>query len=177
MRILFFLSPFLLLFGCTDTSIRSTKEPLTAIAKLDVNRYLGRWYEIASHPNRFQKGCVATSATYSLHANGEISVLNECLDKSLSGPPRSARGKAWAVDETKAKLKVSFFWPFRGNYWVIEIGSEYEYSVIGEPDGKYIWILSRTRKMDDRVYQGILERLKAKGYSVDAITRTLQPDN
>jgi apolipoprotein D and lipocalin family protein len=164
-----------LIVGCTEKSIRSSEAPLASVERIELSRYLGKWFEIASRPNRFQKDCVATTATYSLDPEGEISIINECLDKTLTGKVRSAKGRAWPVDETNSKLKVSFFWPFKGDYWILEIGRNYEYSVIGEPAGKYIWILSRQPKMDEQILQGIFARLKLRGYSVEAISRTLQP--
>lgn len=170
-----FLPLAFLLISCTETPIRHSDVPLSAVDKVDLNRYLGTWYEIASRPNRFQKGCVATKATYSLEKDNRIKILNECRNESLTGKPRSAEGHAWAVDDTNAKLKVTFFRPFTGDYWILELGANYEYSVIGEPDGRYLWILSRTPKMDEKVYQGILDRLKSRGYDVSAVSRTLQP--
>ena len=91
--------------------------------------------------------------------------INECYDKSFSGKLRSAKGKAWAVDkETNARLKVSFFWPFAGDYWIIDLGQDYEYAVIGHPERKYLWILSRTPTIADNVYQSILTRLQKQEY-------------
>lgn len=163
------------LTGCSESPIRISNKPLTTVPKIELNRYLGKWFEIASRPNRFQRGCVATKATYSLEADGKLSILNECLDKTLTGKARSAKGRAWPVDETNSKLKVSFFWPFSGDYWILEVGDNYEYSVIGEPEGKYIWILSRQPKMEETLLQSILARLKSRGYSVEAILKTPQP--
>jgi apolipoprotein D and lipocalin family protein len=177
MKWIMLLVTVMLAAGCTEHAIRKSTEPLTAVPQLDLARYAGKWFEIASRPNRFQKGCVATTATYTLAADGTVNVLNECRDQTLDGKIRSATGKAWLVDDTHAKLKVSFFWPFRGDYWVLELGKNYEYTVIGEPAGRYVWILSRERKMDPAVFQGILDRLKSRGYSVEAITKTLQPES
>ena len=145
---------------------------LRTVPFVDLNRYVGEWYEIARYPNRFQKGCVGSKATYSLTDDGKIKVKNECFDGSFSGELRSAEGKAWVVDkETNAKLKVSFFWPFAGDYWIIELGPEYEYAVIGHPDRKYLWILSRSPDLDEKVYQSILTMVQEQGYDTEKLIR------
>ena len=150
--------------SCLDLKEQMGKKSLTTVDHVDLNRYLGKWYEIARYPNRFQKGCVGSRATYSLRDDGKISVLNECYEEGTD-KLRQAKGKAWIVDKkTNAKLKVSFFWPFSGDYWIIELGKDYDYVVIGHPDRKYLWILSRTREMRDELYNDILARLKLFGY-------------
>jgi apolipoprotein D and lipocalin family protein len=94
-------------------------------------------------------------------------------DASASGKLRSAKGKAWVVDkQSNAKLKVSFFWPFAGDYWVIDLGENYEYAVVGHPDRKYLWVLSRTPEMDENVYQAILDRLQKQEYDTSKLFRT-----
>jgi apolipoprotein D and lipocalin family protein len=154
---------------------RAPSAPLTTVSHVDLNRYMGEWYEIARYPNSFQKGCVGSKATYTLLDDGKVSVLNECYDGSLSGKLRSAKGKAWVIDkETNAKLKVSFFWFFAGDYWIIDLGSDYEYAVIGHPKRKYLWILSRTKEMDEEVYEGILSLLRDKQYDTSKLTKTIQ---
>ncbi len=154
----------ILLLGClADKGI--IMKPLQTVNFVDLNRYIGKWYEIARYPNSFQKSCVGSMATYSLRDDGKINVVNECYNKSFSGKLHSAKGKAWVVDkETNARLKVSFFWPFAGDYWIIELGQDYEYAVIGHPRRKYLWILSRTPVMADDVYQSILTRLQEQEY-------------
>ena len=145
---------------------------LTTTPFVDLSRYVGQWYEIARYPNRFQKNCVGSKANYSLTDDGKIKVINECYDNSFSGKLRTAKGKAWVVDnETNAKLKVSFFWPFSGDYWIIDLGQEYEYAVIGHPDRKYLWILSRSPDMDDKVYQSILAMLQEQEYDTEKLIR------
>ena len=134
---------------------------LNVVPYVDLKRYSGEWYEISRYPNRFQKGCFGSKATYTLRDDGKIEVLNQCNDSSLSGKLRVAKGIAWAVDKnTNAKLKVSFFWPFSGDYWIIELGKDYEYAVVGHPKREYLWILSRTKVMDSTVYNGILHRIE-----------------
>ena len=152
----------------------STISPPTVVRHVDLDRYLGKWYEIARYPNRFQKGCVASTAVYSLHEDGSIHVLNECSKGSLKGSIRRAEGKAWVVDkDTQAKLKVQFFWPFRGDYWIIDLGRDYEYAVVGHPKRKYLWILSRTPEMKTEVYQLILEGIVRNGYDTGRLIRTV----
>jgi apolipoprotein D and lipocalin family protein len=164
----------LLLYGCFADKGNSLK-PLKTVHSVDLNRYVGQWYEISRYPNSFQKRCVGSRATYTLRDDGKISVLNECYDKSFEGKLRSAKGKAWAVDkETNARLKVSFFWPFAGDYWIIDLGQEYEYAVIGHPERKYLWILSRSPEMAEEVYQSILARLQRQKYDTAKLIRTEQ---
>jgi apolipoprotein D and lipocalin family protein len=160
----------------TTTTDRLGLPPLQTVAKVDLSRYTGTWFEIASYPQRFQRGCTGTTATYTLRDAGEIGVVNRCRKGSLDGVEDSAEGRARVVDtSTNAKLEVTFFWPFWGDYWVIDLGERYEYAVVGHPSRDYLWILSRTPHMEDAVYQGILDRLRAKGYPLDRLQNTLQP--
>lgn len=154
---------------------RSQIQPLQTMPYVDLNRYTGTWYEIARYPNSFQKDCVGSRATYSLRDDGRISVLNECYDRTFEGKIRSAKGTARVVDSaTNAKLKVSFFWPFYGPYWIIDLGKDYEFAVIGHPKRQYLWILSRSKDMDQNVYEAILERLRQQQYDTTKLMRTLQ---
>ena len=161
--------------GCTKMD-KKTPKPVETVTFVDLNRYVGVWYEIARYPNSFQEGCVGSRATYALRDDGKVSVLNECYDGSLSGKLRSAKGKAWVVDkETNAKLKVSFFWFFAGDYWIIELDDEYTYVVVGHPKRKYLWILSRTKTMNDNTYEGIVKRLSdVHHYDISKLIRTPQ---
>ncbi len=165
------------LLGCTEsTTARLDLPPLEAVAKVDIERYLGTWYEIASYPQRYQEGCTGTTATYTLRDDGEIDVLNECRKDSLDGPEDVAEGRARVVDRTtNAKLEVSFFWPFWGDYWIIDLGPDYEYAVVGHPSRDYLWILSRTPTLDDGTYDAILGRLEEKEYPLDRLRKTVQP--
>ena len=115
---LIFIAVFLL-SGCAT----APQTALPVVPELDLDRYMGTWHEIARYEHSFQKGCTQSKATYVKKSDSEIAVTNECL---VSGKRKSANGKAWIVDpETPAKLKVSFFWPFRGDYWVIDLGIDY----------------------------------------------------
>ncbi len=143
---------------------------LKTVDHVDIERYMGTWYEIAKFPQRFEDGLVGITATYSLLPNGKVRVLNSGYVGDFNGKLKTAKGKAWVVDKrTNAKLKVSFFWPFAGDYWVIEVGKDYEYAVVSEPSKRYLWILSRTPKMDKVVYGDILERLNKNGFNISII--------
>jgi apolipoprotein D and lipocalin family protein len=166
-----------LLSGCaTTTTARLHLPPLETVAHVDLGRYLGTWYEIASFPQSFQRGCTASTASYAKRSDGQIDVVNRCRQDSIDGPEKSAHGRARVVDKSSnAKLEVSFFRPFWGDYWIIELGSDYEYAVVGHPSRDYLWILSRTPSMDSRLYEAILARLAAAGYDTGRLTRTPQP--
>jgi apolipoprotein D and lipocalin family protein len=143
---------------------------LKTVDHVDIERYMGTWYEIAKFPQRFEDGLVGITATYSLLPNGKVRVLNSRYVGDFNGKLKTAKGKAWVVDKkTNAKLKVSFFWPFAGDYWIIELGKDYEYAVVSEESRRYMWILSRTPKMDERIYEEILERLKRNGFDISII--------
>jgi apolipoprotein D and lipocalin family protein len=150
-----------------------TKEEQTAlevVPHVDLQKYLGKWYEIAHLPARFQEGCTDTTATYTLAGNGNISVLNECR---RNGKAKQAKGKAKVVDKNSgAKLKVTFFWPFYGDYWILNLGKDYDYAVVGTPNRKYLWILNRTPQMDDTLFSQLLDSVKAKGFDVNNLIKT-----
>ena len=149
--------------------------PLQVVPYVNLERYTGTWYEIARYPHRFQEGCMESSATYTLIEHEKIGVLNQCRKNSLEGELSTARGKAWVVDtETNAKLKVRFFWPFSGDYWIIDLGENYDYAVVGHPNRNYLWILSRTPRMDDTLYNQILDRLRKQHYELAPLIKTLQ---
>jgi apolipoprotein D and lipocalin family protein len=160
----------MLLAACTTDGSQSP--PLEVVSGVDLARYAGRWYEIASFPQRFQKGCTDSRAEYSIRPDGDIEVLNSCL---RDGKVDTAKGRAWVVDKaTNAKLKVSFFWPFRGDYWIIDLGRDYEYAVVSAPSMKYLWILSRTPQMEEQRYQEIVTHLNDRGFDVTRLNRTPQ---
>ena len=162
-------------FLACASGMKKELPPLEVVAFVDLNRYAGTWYEISRYPNRFQKGCVGTTATYTIHKDGKIDVLNQCRKGMLNGEISSVKGTAWVVDnKTNAKLKVSFFWPFSGHYWIIDLGENYDYAVVGHPDRKYLWILSRSPKMDEKIYNLILEKLKLQFYDINKLIKTLQ---
>jgi apolipoprotein D and lipocalin family protein len=163
-------------FACAKTTTERLGLPvLQTVPTVEVNRYLGTWYEISSFPQRFQKGCNATTANYSLRSDGEIEVINRCNKDALNGPEDVAQGRARVVDKTtNARLEVSFFRPFWGDYWIIDLGENYEYAVVGNPSRDYLWILSRTPTLEAAIYDGILERLTKQGYEPSRLVLTAQ---
>ncbi|HEY3445558.1 MAG TPA: lipocalin family protein [Myxococcales bacterium] len=166
-----------LLAGCATTTTEHLRlPPLQTVAKVDLQRYLGTWYEIASFPQSFQEGCTATTANYALRPDGEIDVLNRCRKDRLDGKEKESLGRARVVDSaSNAKLEVSFFRPFWGAYWIIDLADDYSYAVVGHPGRDYLWILSRTPTMEEGTYQGILKKLQAMSYETGRLERTLQP--
>ncbi len=165
------------LAGCSpSTTDRLRLPPLETVRRVDLARYVGTWYEIASFPQSFQRGCVATTATYTIRDDGDVDVLNRCRKDALDGPEKSARGRARVVDRaTNAKLEVGFVRPFWGDYWIVDLGADYQWAVVGHPGRDYLWILARAPALQDATYQGILERLRAQGYDTSRLVRTLQP--
>ncbi len=137
----------LLLFAFWFAGCSMKSPPLDTVSKVDINRYLGTWYEIARYEHSFEVGCEEVSATYTLRDDGDIKVLNQCTLED--GTKKEAQGVAYATDESNSKLKVSFFRPFYGNYWILMLAEDYSYAVIGEPKREYFWILSREQKMDE----------------------------
>ena len=141
---------------------------------VDLQRYLGRWFEIARYEQSFQKGCAGVTADYSLLEDGSIRVLNRC--RKPGGEVDEARGRAKVVDPTtSAKLKVSFFGPFYGDYWVLDHDDDYSWSIVGEPSGRYLWILARSPTPPDTEVAELIGRTRAMGYDTSMLLRTVQP--
>lgn len=158
------------LFGCGS----SNYAPLDTVDRVDVQRYLGKWYEIAKFPNSFQKNIYGATAEYSLIDSSTIRVINSGYKDSLNGEVEQAKGKAFVVENSgNAKLRVQFFWPFRGDYWILELDKEkYSYVVVGEPGRKYLWILGREPKLDDATYNMLVEKCKQKGFDITKLEKT-----
>ena len=148
--------------------------PLQTVERVDLGRYAGKWYEIATIPMSFQKGCTGVTANYTIRPDGDVDVVNTCRKETLDGPERQATAKAWSVDPSNAKLVVRFFWPFTGDYWIIDLDPDYRWAVVGHPSREYLWILSRTPQMDPATYDGILARLRAQSYDTTKLVKTPQ---
>lgn len=160
------------LFSCKSAGELST------VTNVELERYSGKWYEIARLPNRFEKGMECITATYTLKDNGKVEVLNQGYSVKNKGKLNSAKGKAWVPDaKHQGRLKVSFFWPFSGDYYIIELGENYEYALVGAPSRKYLWILSRTKEIDDSLYLELLEKARTKGFDITSIIKVHQNCN
>ena len=164
--------PFVLAFVLTQASANEFP-PLQTVSSVELSRYLGEWNQIAFFPTRFQKNCtIDTTANYSLNKDGTIHVRNECSRDN--GKRVSIEGKARIVDsETNAKLKVKFFWfAPAGDYWIIDLGVNYDYAVVGTPNRKYLWILSRSKTMGKDLYSTLVESAKRQGFPVEKLQIT-----
>jgi apolipoprotein D and lipocalin family protein len=164
----------LLLSACAGSPgpVGNTAVPQPA-KSVELNRYLGRWFEMARYEAPFQKGCEAVTADYSLRDDGTITVINSCRQGAVDGKAKVATGKAKVVDAaTGAKLKVSFFGPFYGDYWVLDRADDYSWSIVGEPSGRYLWILTRAAKPDAAIRAQLEARVKALGYDWSLIRPT-----
>lgn len=161
-----------LVLALIGLSTSAAERPVRVVDAVDVERYMGLWYSIASIPTRFERGCIqGTTAEYTLQDDGTIEVVNTCY--SAEGTPDIARGHAWLPDDAEpGKLKVSFvrflgFWWFGAPYWIIDLAPDYSYAVVGHPSRQYGWILSRTPTLPEDVLAGIVARLEAQGYTFD----------
>ncbi len=154
----------------------TTNASLQTTSFVDLGRYVGTWYEIARFPNRFQRNCIGdVTAEYTRRSDGKIAVVNTC--KKSNGALSQARGTAKIADSaTNSKLKVTFFWPFYGDYWILDFAPDYSYAIIGEPKRKYLWILSRTPIMDSALYEKLLQRIAAMGYDPKKLVKTPQSE-
>ena len=150
---------------------------LQTVSRVKLDRYVGTWYEIARLPNSFQDQCVGhVTADYRQLDGGNIEVVNRCLDEK--GMMDEARGLARIVDpSTNAKLEVSFvsvfgwrlFW---GDYWIIGLGDDYEYVVVGMPSRKYAWVLARSTELSPKVRSHVRQILIRAGYDPEKLVTT-----
>lgn len=174
-RVATFLLVGVTMWGGQPAQAADSQVPLEVVPSVDLTRYAGKWYEIARLPNRFQRGCAGnTTATYTLRRDGKLTVQNEC--RKADGRPTSARGTARVADSQgpNAKLKVTFFWPFSGDYWIIGLDPEYRWAVVGEPGRNYLWILSREPQLDPALYERIVRRVQQQGFDTGRLLKTSQ---
>ena len=158
----------------TKLVLADSKPLLPTVSSVDLTRYVGKWYEIARYPNWFEKAYVTdVTAEYTARQDGKITVVNSC--RRADGTIKTSKGEATVEDqETHAKLKVTFFKPFYGKYWVIDLAADYSYAVVGEPTRKYLWILSRTPRMSAETYGKISQRVRELGYDPAKLIQTAQ---
>jgi apolipoprotein D and lipocalin family protein len=175
MKIKLILIGIITLIQCTSGFAmgKSPLTPIESVKNVDLNRYLGKWYEIARLPQIFEKDCVGVTAEYSLRSDGKIIVNNTCRKNSCEAAPKSAPGIARVVDtENHSKLKVSFFWPFEGDYWILDLDPNYQYAVVGSPDRKSFWILSRTPSLSSEFVDRLISQFQDQGFDLSQIVRT-----
>lgn len=162
-------------FGLTSIAalaLYSKNKSLSTVQYVELDKYLGKWYEIAAFPQRFELGCSHTTAEYSLNGDGSIRVINTCVK---DGKIKVAKGRATVTDtQTNAKLAVQFQWPFKGKYWIIGLAHDYSYALVGHPNRKYLWVLGRKPEMDTQTYNYLVNLAANKGFDVRELVKTEQ---
>lgn len=171
----FLIAMFAGLSACTNLSSmpvgnRNVPEPAKAV---ELERYLGRWYELYRYDAPFQRNCESVAADYSRNADGSFKVLNSCRKGAVDGPVKSAKGRAKIVDfASQAKLKISFFGPFYGAYWVLDHDDDYQWSIVGEPSGRFLWVLARDPKPSENRKAMLRRRVQELGYDWALVRET-----
>ena len=169
-----FLAAIMAVTGCAQGPVgnHAVPEPTKAV---DLQKYLGRWYEIARYEAIFERDCEAVTADYSLRPDGKIKVVNSCHRERLEATVESAEAQAYVVDGSQnAKLRVSFFWPFFGNYWILDHGDAYDWSIVGEQSGRYLWLLFRTPHPTEALEKTVKDRAAVMGYDLGLLMETKQ---
>ncbi len=163
----------LALAGCAggESTVRT-------VPSVDLTRYAGTWYEVARYPNRFEDGsrlnCADVTAEYSLRPDGQVGVVNRCRN-AVDGEQKDARGTAYAVEGAGgAKLRVSFFWPFYGDYWVLGLAPDYGWAVVGDPGRDYLWVLSRTAVLPAGAFAAAMDSARLQGFDTARLKWTTQ---
>ncbi|RSK24710.1 lipocalin family protein [Hymenobacter metallilatus] len=155
---------------------RKAHPDLPTVAHVDLHKYAGLWYEVARLPTRFEKGCQHVTAEYKLRPDGKVNVRNTCHKEGLNGPAETATAVARAVDATNARLKVQFFWPFEGDYWILDLDhADYQYALVGEPERKNLWILSRQPHLERNLRDRLVAKGRELGFPVENLIFTPQP--
>lgn len=163
------------LSACAAPPVNRAGAAALDVKPITLDRYVGRWFEIARFPNNFEESCAGVTAEYAARPDGKVSVVNTCHKDTPEGQARQSIGTARVVDAaSNAKLKVSFFWPFEGDYWVLDRAEDYSWALVGEPSGRYLWILAREPRLSDGLKADLLGRLQARGYNTDALSWTAQ---
>ena len=178
MRPLTLLAAAFALTACASAEYRDTSVPIETVARVDLERYAGKWYEIARFPNWFEEGCAGVTAEYALRPDGRVDVRNTCLEGGLDGPVEIAQGIARATDDTNAKLGVKFVrWlPFEGDYWILYLDDEYQTVAVGNPGGTTGWILARTPEITPARRAEAMAALERGGYDTSRLIEVEQPE-
>lgn len=168
--------------GTTVLADADDVKKLEAVPTVDLSRYAGKWYEVARLPNRFQQKCAGeVTATYALLAGKRVNVINECRQKNGQMIRAMGQARLASPNGPNSKLEVRFapawlIWlpAVWGDYWIIDLAPDYSYAVVGSPDRKYLWILARTPRLDDTIYQRIIRQTAARGFAVAQLVQTRQ---
>lgn len=176
MRILIAALFAMTLAACAGGPVGNSDVPEPA-KSVDLQRYSGLWYEFARYENRFEQDCEAVTAEYAPSPDGPIAVKNSCREATIDGPLKVSEGKARPAGDPKgAKLKVSFFGPaLMTNYWVLDRGENYEWAIVGEGSGRFLWILTREPQPSAERRVELIARAKSLGYDTDMLRYTEQP--
>lgn len=177
-RLLKFIAMMLVItstFSCATNWSSKMKPHIQAV---DLERYIGTWYEIARYPHRFERDLVGVTATYTMLPNGRIKVENKGYKKSLEGEPSNAIGKAKpAGDPAIGHLKVSFFWIFYADYYILALDHEnYQWALVGSSSPNFLWILGRTPQMEQAMLDKLIRRAAELGYDISKLEMVAQPD-
>ena len=165
----------LIVSGCV-TGVGGSVDRLKTVDNVDLERYAGRWYEIARYQQSFERRLVAVTAEYTLMKNGRVRVVNSGFRDALDGPYRQARGTAWVPNaEEPGALKVSFFWPFAGDYKIFALDSEeYQWALVGDDTRNTLWFLARDHELSPELFDAMSELAVENGYSLDKLFRVPQ---
>jgi len=173
-KLQYYLLPlFVFLISFTFTSCKSNKSMIdkSVVKELNIDKYLGTWYEIARFDHRFERKLQGVQANYSMRKDGKIKVVNSGYKGGLNGKYKSVTGKAKIPDPVNepARLKVSFFWFFYGDYYVMELDKDYQWAVIGSSSDDFLWILSRKPQLKQEVLNDLISRIKKRGYDTSKL--------
>lgn len=164
---------FLIIFLLTNCT--GQMKTLKTVEHVDLDKYLGKWYEIARLPNSFEKGLICVTAEYSLRKDGKIKVINRGHKEKDPEKVKTATGRAWFPDKNiTGQLKVQFFWPFSGDYYIFNLDKDYQHALVGDPSRKYFWLLSRTPAIDDNLYSKLIKIAAGHDFDVSKVYKTPQ---
>lgn len=160
--------------GCASGQKR---EPMETVSDVEIERYMGTWFEIARFPHSFERNLVGVTATYRLKANGNVEVINQGYDKTLEGKLKRAKAFAKIPNASQpGRLKVYFFWPFGAEYLILDLDKNYQWALVGSSTPNYLWILSRKPQMDSIQYEKIVSKAEQLGYNVEKLELVLQKE-
>ena len=158
--------------GIAALALAARNEALETVDNVELEKYMGKWYEIASFPQCAEKGCTGTTTEYSLRDDGEIIIKNSCL---MDGKLKITEVKASIANKkTNARLDVQFSWPFSGKHWIIALAADYSYAAVGHPNRKYLVILGRKPVMDSMTYNHLVLVAAGKGFDIRKLVKTVQ---